>query len=370
MFNYEVKFFLDHDHDVKTLALKVAEALAPIGKPISKDHSVKVREDSDILIGWADEITEIDPVYCYYEDASYAELCAVDFALYFESLNKYMTFSKELDFREGEEMQWRFEIPPLRVHFNKSKTESTPYNIMTFTLTVGAAGQRHRENQGVINCLKRQLEFKPHKEIQAYLDELVRQNKSIENFETEAYDFNAFLKSLGEMAHAFGQEHTKDKLSHLNFESRFGKKDGEFVSEVHAESYEHELHAWGNRICWEGFYPEEALAFLKENKNSKLWKDLVQHCYKRVRKDTWDRLVEVYITEPVTDEDMTQMMCNLYDPNWPGSAQSFEYFFENKAKTLDFIERELKDLDPESDEDWVSTLNWVKEELEREQEES
>ncbi|MFZ6655607.1 hypothetical protein [Undibacterium sp. TJN19] len=118
-----------------------------------------------------------------------------------------------------------------------------------------------------------------------------------------------------------------------------------------------ELEAWCDRLGWEGFEYQRAIAYLRHQKqDDQLARKIVSQCIS-LGKYTWPGLIDVLAEAPISHACQLDIISFLADPNWPGAGEAYDVIQKNLALFSDALQESYQHAQASNDESWIAMID-------------
>lgn len=255
--------------------------------------------------------------------------------------------------------------PAIAFYGVRNTTWKDPYTSVHFRIAAGALGLRSVHTAALLQVLEQDLEFNgPHEVLADMHAKLLPIHARIVQYESE---HAAFFEQRRQTFLSLGME----VLAHIALNKHFLIKERESASPVDlliGQTTDENnpwsmpdpdalaLSAWCERIGWEGFEEQRALAFLQHQKqDDKLAKQIVSHCI-GLGKYTWPGLIEVLAAPPISYQCQLEIISFLADPNWPGAGEAYDVIQQNPALFEQALQESYREAQEANDESWLAMI--------------
>jgi len=255
--------------------------------------------------------------------------------------------------------------PALAFYGVRNTTWKDPYTSVHFSIAAGALGLHGLHTAALLQVLDQDLEFNGPLEVLAEMHaKLSPIHARIVQYESAHAAFfeqrrQAFLSLGMEVLARFAlSKHflIQERESASPVDLLVGQTTDEKNPWSMPDPAALALRAWCERIGWEGFEEQRALAFLQHQKqDDKLAKQIVSHCI-GLGKYTWPGLITVLAAPPISYQCQLEIISFLADPNWPGAGEAYDVIQKNPALFEQALQESYREAQEANDESWLAMI--------------
>lgn len=251
--------------------------------------------------------------------------------------------------------------PALAFYGVRNTVWKDPYTSVHFSIAAGALGLHSLHTASLLQVLEQDLEFNGPSDILAEMQaKLSPVHARIVQYETEHSSFfeqrrQEFLSlGMAVLARFALSEHflIQERESDTPVDLLIGKTTDEKNLWSMPDPKALALRAWCERIGWEGFEEQRALAYLQHHKqDDKIAKQIVGICIS-LGKYTWPGLIAVLAAPPISYQCQLEIISFLADPNWPGAGEAYDVIQKKPSLFAQALQEAYREAQEENDESW------------------
>ncbi|MFZ6874716.1 hypothetical protein ACO0LF_21870 [Undibacterium sp. Di27W] len=255
--------------------------------------------------------------------------------------------------------------PALAFYGVRNTTWKDPYISVHFNAAAGALGLHSLHSAALLQVLEQDLAFNGPDEILAEMHaRLLPIHARIAQYETEHASFfeqrrQAFLSLGMEVLARFSLNQNfliQERESASPVDLLVGQTTDKANLWTMPNPQTMALRSWCERIGWEGFAEQRALAFLKHQKqDDEIAKAIVSQCVS-LGKYTWPGLIEVLSATPISYQCQLEIISFMADPNWPGAGEAYDVIQKNPDLFAAALQESYQWAQESNDDSWMAMI--------------
>ena len=247
----------------------------------------------------------------------------------------------------------------------RNTTWKDPYTSSHVQIAAGAVGLQSVHMAALLQVLEEDLQFNgPEAQLEQMQAVLLPVHARLVQFEAAHADYFAqrreqFLSlGMAVMARFAKNAHFLIQQAELSgpVDMSVGRNTDQKNDWVLPDQATLALRAWCERIGWDGFQEDRALAYLRHQKQDDARAlEIVKQCV-GLGKHTWPGLIAVLATPPISYQCQLEIISFMADPNWPGAGEAYDVIVHHPEVFAEALQECYAHAKEQGDESWMGMI--------------